>query len=62
MQKTIGKGEVIVPTISKHLKNVYVEGELAENATISKMETVVNRGFMGDFDKEIKALQEKNKA
>lgn len=54
--------DVQVPEISKHLKNIYAEGELAENTTISKMETVVKRGFMGDFDKEIKALQEKNKA
>ena len=56
------KGEVKAPAISKHLKNIYAEGELAENATISKMETVVNRGFMGEVDKEIKALQEKSKA
>ena len=53
MQKTIGKGKVIVPTISKHLKNIYAEGELAENATISKMETVVNRGFMGEVKEQI---------
>ena len=39
---------VQVPAISKHLKNIYSEGELSENTTISKMETVVNRGFMGE--------------
>lgn len=39
---------VQVPAISKHLKNIYAEGELAEDTTISKMETVVNRGFMGE--------------
>ena len=38
---------VQVPAISKHIKNIYDEGELIENATISKMETVVNRGFRG---------------
>lgn len=35
-------------TISKHLKNIYLEGELLEAANISKMETVVNRGFRGE--------------
>ena len=30
---------VNVPAISKHLKNIYSEGELAESMTISKMET-----------------------
>lgn len=39
---------VQVPAISKHLKNIYDEGELVENTTISKMETVVNRGFRGE--------------
>ncbi len=38
---------VNVPAISKHLKNIYSEGELAESMTISKMETVVQRGFRG---------------
>ena len=36
-----------VPTISKHLKNIFASGELERDATISKMETVVNRGFRG---------------
>jgi hypothetical protein len=40
--------KVKVPAVSKHLKNIYEEGELSENTTISKMETVVNRGFRGD--------------
>lgn len=39
---------VEVPAISKHLKNIYAEGELLEATTISKMETVVNRGFRGE--------------
>ncbi len=39
---------VEVLAISKHLKNIYADGELAENTTISKMETVVNRGFRGE--------------
>ncbi len=39
---------VKVPAISKHLSNIYEEGELPEVTTISKMETVVNRGFRGD--------------
>ena len=36
-----------VPAISKHLKNIYAEGELTTDTTISKMETVVNRGVRG---------------
>ncbi len=39
---------VKVPAISKHLTNIYKEGELSESTTISKMETVVSRGFRGD--------------
>jgi hypothetical protein len=34
---------VQIPAISKHLKNVYESGELQENTTVSKMETVVKR-------------------
>ncbi|MDD4684230.1 MAG: virulence RhuM family protein [Bacteroidales bacterium] len=44
---------VKVPAISKHIKNIYQEGELSENTTISKMETVVNRGFRGEIIEEI---------
>jgi len=44
---------VQVPAISKHLKNIYEEGELFENTTISKMETVVNRGFRGEVNEVI---------
>lgn len=40
--------DVQVPAISKHLKNIFEEGELAYEATVSKMETVVNRGFRGE--------------
>ena len=40
--------DVQVPAISKHLKNIFDEGELSESTTISKMETVVNRGFRGE--------------
>ena len=36
-----------VPAISKHLSNIYEEGELQRDTTISKMETVVQRGFRG---------------
>ena len=36
-----------VPAISKHLKNIFASGELERDATISKMETVINRGFRG---------------
>ncbi|MDE6439987.1 MAG: virulence RhuM family protein, partial [Bacteroidales bacterium] len=37
-----------VPAISKHLKNIFASGELKHDTTISKMETVVNRGFRGE--------------
>ncbi|MDR3137915.1 MAG: virulence RhuM family protein [Tannerellaceae bacterium] len=40
--------DVGVPAISKHIKKVFEEGELFEQTTISKMETVVNRGFRGE--------------
>ena len=36
--------DVGVPAISKHLSNVFEEGELNEEATISKMETVQQEG------------------
>ena len=35
---------VEVPAISKHLTNIYDEGELAQDSTVSKMETVQNEG------------------
>ena len=35
---------VEVPAISKHLKNIYDEGELSKDATISIMETVQQEG------------------
>lgn len=40
---------VQVPAISKHLKNIFEEGELNYDATVSKMEIVVNRGFRGEI-------------
>ena len=42
-----------VSAISKHLKNIYESEELMKNSTISKMETVVNRGFKGKLKEEI---------
>ncbi|WP_140936959.1 virulence RhuM family protein [Sphingobacterium lumbrici] len=44
---------VQVPAISKHLKNIFEEGELSENTTVSKMETVVNRGFRGEVTEPV---------
>ena len=35
---------VKIPAISKHLKNIFDSGELAEGAAISKMETVQTEG------------------
>lgn len=39
--------------ISKHLKNIFAEGELDPGTTVSKMETVVNRGFRGKGSEKI---------
>lgn len=36
--------DVGVPAISKHLENIYTEGELTKSATISKMEIVQDEG------------------
>ncbi len=44
---------VQVPAISKHLKDIYAEGELLESTTISKMETVVQRGFRGGVEEMV---------
>jgi prophage maintenance system killer protein len=45
--------DVNVPAINKHIKNIYNDGELAENATVSKMETVVKRGFRGTVSEPV---------
>ena len=36
--------DVNVPAISKHLKNIFEEGELQKNSVISKMETTASDG------------------
>ena len=36
-----------VPAISKHISNIFEEGELSPDTTVSKMEIVVQRGFRG---------------
>ena len=35
-------------TISRHIKNVFEEGELRQEATVAKFATVVNRGIRGE--------------
>ena len=42
-----------VPAVSKHLKNIFEEGELSPKMTISKMETVINRGKRGEVNEQI---------
>ena len=42
-----------VPAVSKHLKNIFEEGELSPEMTISKMETVINRGKRGEVNEQI---------
>ena len=38
-----------VPAISKHISHIYEDGELDPSTTLSKMETVVQRGFRGEI-------------
>ncbi len=42
-----------VPAVSKHLKNIFEDGELSPEMTISKMETVINRGRRGEVSERI---------
>lgn len=42
-----------VPAVSKHLKNIFEEGELSQEMTVSKMETVINRGKRGEVNEFI---------
>ena len=44
---------VQVPDISKHINNIFESGELTSSTTVSKMETVVQRGFRGQVPDEI---------
>ena len=44
---------VQTPDISKHINNIFKSGELDSSATVSKMETVVQRGFRGQIPDEI---------
>ncbi len=44
---------VQVPDISKHIKNIFETGELEPDSTVSKMETLVQRGFRGQVPDEI---------
>ena len=39
---------VQIPAINKHIKNIYSEGELTENTTISKMEITTKHGAIAD--------------
>lgn len=56
-----------VPAISKHIKNIFEEGELEEKVVVSKMEITSQHGAMADktqkiisdFDKEIKKIMDK---
>jgi len=40
-------------TISRHIKNVFEEGELQQEATVAKFATVVNRGIRGEVEDQI---------
>lgn len=40
-------------TISRHIANIYNEGELQRDATVAKIATVVNRGIRGEVEDEL---------
>lgn len=42
-----------VSGINEHIKNIYADGELAENTTIRNFRTVVKRGFRGEVEEDI---------
>ena len=44
---------VDVPAVSKHLKNIFEDEELSPEMTVSKMETVINRGKRGEVNEFI---------
>jgi|GEM_PF-2277918 len=58
---------VQVPAISKHLKNIFSEGELDQKVVISKMENPTRYGalpdktqkFRSDFDRQVEKLLNK---
>lgn len=45
--------DVGVPAISKHMKNIFEEGELRQETTVAKIATVVNRGIRGEVEEQI---------
>ena len=45
------------PAISKHLKNIFEEGELDEKVVVSKMETTTHHGALDDKTQRNKLLQ-----
>jgi len=46
------------PAITKHLRNIFLTGELNETAVSSKMEHTADDGkTYGDFDKEVQRLK-----
>ena len=55
--------DVQVPAINKHIKNIYNEGELEENTTIPKMETVgrIKKKTGMNIEQEIKEIQLRNR-
>ena len=39
--------------ISRHIRNIFEEGELRRESTVAKMATIVHRGFRGDVEERI---------
>ena len=38
--------------ISRHINNIFKEGELEQDTTVAKIATVVNRGMRGEVEKQ----------
>ena len=45
-------------TISRHIKNVFEEGELRQETTVAKFATVVNRGIRGEVEEGRRKMEE----
>ena len=53
---------VKVPAISKHLKNIFEEGELQQEVVVSKMEITTQHGALADKTQLIHARQQSSES
>ena len=42
--------------ISRHIRNIFEEGELRRESTVAKMATIVHRGFRGDVEEKTEEM------